>query len=517
MGRNKAHLLPILLLALPLAAQTDSVKPATVEGAVTDAVTGAAIPRVHVTLQGSIDGQPGQYGTTTTADGKFSITGIAPGSYSVQGERVGYVMPSGPRGRVQLTLKADDNKSGIEIKLTPTGAITGRVTGADGEPAEGVNVTAQGPRSDEFTNTDEKGQFRIGGLAPGKYRVKASVTGDMWGGRPEIRTDGTVEVHNAATYYPGTLAEKEAGRVQVRPGGETNGVDIQLASVPFVRVSGKVIGMPRGVVGNIIVWQGQGGNGIGLKPDGSFAIWRLDPGKYALTAEWEGPDGREVRTTPAEIEVAGSNIDNLELRAVPDSTITGRLESEIPEEAQPTSERVVTLMEVRTGRAGDTSAPVAADGTFRLEKVPAGKYRVALSGTNAYVKSMRLGSTVIDGAVLDLSNGSGGADLSLLVTAATGSISGTVQDDSGNAASAIVALTSGEDEFDFVPDRQVTAKADGAYTFTNLPPGTYRIVAMQDAGQGNSVFGYEDLMEAIEVRDGEKVTKDLKRQTGEAQ
>jgi hypothetical protein len=235
--RNRSSLSVILLAALPLAAQTGSGKPASVEGVVTNAVTGAPIPRVHVTLQRAFDGQSGQYGATAGADGKFAIAGIAPGSYSVDGKKPGFVMPTSPRDRIRVELEADDTKTGIEIKLMPTGTITGRVTDADGEPVEGASVEAQGTRSGDSAATDEQGQFRIGGLAPGRYRVKAS-SGGMWGGRPEIRTDGTVEVHNAASYYPGVLTEKEAGTVRVQAAGETTGVDIRLVRVPFVRVSG---------------------------------------------------------------------------------------------------------------------------------------------------------------------------------------------------------------------------------------------------------------------------------------
>ena len=114
---------------------------------------------------------------------------------------------------------------------------------------------------------------------------------------------------------------------------------------------------------------------------------------------------------------------------------------------------------------------------------------------------MRLGSTPIDGPVLDLSNGSGGADLTLLLSAATGSISGTVQ------AGTVVVLTG----FD---DRKATAGPDGTYTIDHLPPGSYQIVAVWDTEPVN-LIGYENLMETVDVGPGEKVTKDLQVRTPE--
>jgi hypothetical protein len=470
-----------LLCALPLAAQT-----ARVEGVVTNSVTGAPVPRAHVTLEGTIDGQRGRYGTTSATDGRFSITGITPGSFMPTAERVGFVPYLSVRAIEWVTLKANDSKTDIEIGLTPTGTITGRVTSCDGEPLEGAFVIAENGHNGVNATTDERGQYRIGGLAPGKYRLKASL-GDMVGGRPEIRTDGTEEVHNAATYYP--------GRVAVRAGEESIGKDIQLTRVPFVRVSGKVVTLPSGVEeATIMVWQGAGGTGTEIKPDGSFELWRLDPGKYTLAAEWNTPTGDHKQTAGTEIEVAGSNIDHLELRVVADSNIPGTLEFEEDRIKQLVAKELegprVQLESL--GAEGEHAEAVAPGGLFRLEKVSAGKYRIEIMDSNhLYVKSMRLGSKAIDGAVLDLSDGSGGADLSLVLSANTGSVSGTAP------VGALVKLTARYTEL------QTLVKADATYEFAGLAPGSYRLGIEDDD---------DDAMEDVVVGAGERVTKDLKRQ-----
>jgi Carboxypeptidase regulatory-like domain len=511
---RKAGLHVLLLCALPLAAQTGSGKLANVEGTTTSALTGALIPRVHVTLQGESQGESAQYATTSGIDGKFSITGIAPGSYSLTGNRVGFVRRD---DAVRFALKAGDIKTGIAIKLTPTGAIAGRVTDEDGEPVEGVTVFAEG-RVGDYVTTDEKGQFRIGGLVPGRYHVKASHE-DTWDGKPEIRTDGTVDMHTVTTWYPNALTENDAGTVVVQPAGETGGIEIQLVRVPFVRVSGKVVGLDSGAERPLItVSQGIGGNGSELKPDGSFEIWRLDPGKYRLSAEWTAPNGEHVETAGAEVEVAGSNIDNIELRVVAASDISGRLEFEDDQVKQMIPKTIpgpfVELFQMGAAAGNAGSPRVDSNGTFRLEKVPPGKYWLGFSDEKLYVKSMRLGSKEIDGAVLDLTNGSVGADLSLVLSTATGSISGTVLDSEGKAAAgALVVLTEAGPETGF-DARMATAGAEGAYTFANLPPGSYKLVAMEErnpAIRENNVIGYDQLTEVVEVETDARVTKNLKR------
>lgn len=57
-------------------------------------------------------------------------------------------------------------------KNKTTGSIKGKVKAESGESAEGVRVAArQGEREVASVSTDRKGQFEIGGLAPGRYNI----------------------------------------------------------------------------------------------------------------------------------------------------------------------------------------------------------------------------------------------------------------------------------------------------------------------------------------------------------
>jgi hypothetical protein len=115
-------------------------------------------------LKNPADDSASQYGAQTTDDGKFSIIGVqAIRDYVLSGTRAGYAL-----GRVSLTLQRKEKRI-IQLTLVPTGAITGRITDSAGGPIEHASVTAEGPDREDAT-TDENGQFRIGGLTPGKYR-----------------------------------------------------------------------------------------------------------------------------------------------------------------------------------------------------------------------------------------------------------------------------------------------------------------------------------------------------------
>jgi protocatechuate 3,4-dioxygenase beta subunit len=427
-------------------------------------------------------------------------------------ERVGFTFTADRSGRVgvQLAVRSGDKKDDIKLKLTPSGAISGRVTDADGEPMEGIFVSVMGGPSGMGQNaiTDDKGQFRIGGLAPARYRVKAAPMNVPL--PPEIRTDGTVEAHYIQTYYPNSPAEKSGGRVDVPAGAEVGGIGIQLLRSPVVGVSGLVADVPGGAEHMTIeIMQERSQRNMGIvKPDGTFQIWRLDPGKYTIAASGT-VNGRNMRTAPVEIEVAESNIEHIELRFVAPSDIEGQVEfeGEPAPQAQPAPQarpapRHLSFVDVSGGRASQT-AELAADGSFRVEGMAPNRYRVTASWGPAFVKSMRLGTTVIEGNVLDLLHGSGGAPLSVLVSSATGEISGIVRDDKGPAAGK-VSLWAVDGELYRFPMINF-AGSDGAYRLSGLAPGKYKLAATGDNDPED-----DDTTEVIEVQAGDKLTRDLK-------
>jgi protocatechuate 3,4-dioxygenase beta subunit len=352
---------------------------------------------------------------------------------------------------------------------------------------------------------------------------------------PEIRTDGTVEVNYAQTYYPNSRTEKGAGRVEVQAGAEIGGIGIQLVRAPIVGVSGTVAGMPRGAERMMIEmrqgWSVRGGGAV--KEDGTFQIWRLDPGKYTITGTWNS-NGQRMRTAPVEIEVAQANIEHIELRVIPPSDIAGHVEFEDEKAKQPpqppqgrlqtnqqTSQQTIPpkppplRLNVSDASGGPSPQPVMVgeDGSFRLEGLPPGRYRLIPAWGAVYVKSMRLGQTAIDGNLLDLTNGSAGAALSVLVSSATGEISGTVSDDKGPVAGVRVALLQADAE-GFTFPRLAATGEDGSYRLTGIAPGKYKLAAGGETDfQTLQALEPDDdsPVELVEVHAADKLTRDLKQ------
>lgn len=498
---------------LPAAAMLAQTAPPSfsVSGTVTNSVTGEPILRAHVTVHCTA-AQEQAYGALTNAKGDFTVGQLPAGSCWASAERVGFVALT----NINPSFTSGAATEGIKLTLTATGAITGRVFDSAGEPAQGVSVTAEGMSA----TTDDKGQFRLGGLSPGKYRVRAAR--QTVGLPQEIRSDGSAEVHESPTWYPDSLSAKTAQRVEVKAGAEVSGIDIRLVRTPLVMASGKVTGLPPGAK-NVMV-NTFSGQSASVKPDGTFTIWRLDPGKYTLVA-LSFSDQMQLMSAPVEIEVAGANLEHLELRMIPPFDLAGQMRFEDERarqpaqpaatpgrpapQAPPPAPRQVQLRPLDYHVGPVALAPIGVDDSFTVEKVQPGRYRVAINWGTGYVKSVRAGETESMGDILDVRNGPAGP-LTVTVSANFCEVSGTVSDSKGPVAGAEVSLVPAGD-----PSNSRVGRADsaGVYRFTRLAPGKYRLIPMEQRGSVNRPLPGQDPdddgEESVDLAPGDKITKDL--------
>lgn len=506
--------LPVAVLALGQTAP----EPASVAGTVSNSITGEPILRAHLSIRCNAPDHPqGQqaYGALSNAKGEFSIAPLPGGDCWLTAQRVGFLQTG-----TNFSLKSGIHKEDLKLKLTPTGAITGRVLDAAGEPVQGANVAAElASGNSQNTSTDDKGQFRIGGLSPGKYRVKASRRSLPL--PPEVRADGAAEMRDAATYYPDSLSAQMAQRVEVKPGIEASGIEIRMVQTPVVKVSGKVTGIPAGMK-DVTLNVMPSGLGSAIKADGTFVLWQLDPGTYTLRAQHWGQS--PVMSAPLDIEVATTNVENLELHMVPPFEIAGQLRFEddqareqpkpatrpngtVGRNPPPQSRNVRLSPAGRQYNAGDSTAALGDDDTFAVEKVQPARYRLTVSGVSGYVKSVRAGDTETDGDILDVRNGSRGP-VTITLSSNYCELSGTVGDSNGPAVDATVVLARADDL-----TRVAIARSDstGAYKF-RIAPGKYRLAVVDKDAMG---LGWEESdpdyyqPDEIELNAGDKISRNV--------
>jgi hypothetical protein len=489
---------------------------ASVSGSVVNSLTGAAVARAHVSLQ---NGQK-RFGALTDGSGNFTITGLSPGESFVTVDRTGFARILQPKN---VHIKAGEKTTGVELKLTPTGGITGTVFDPDGQPVQSAVVEVVGSDGEFRANTDNRGHYRLGGLSSGKYKVQASLPSQQL--PPEIRSDGTKDVHYPPVYYPGASSSKAATRVTVEAGQDTPAIDMRLIASPIVRVSGRVLNAPPGPVAiDLSYWTGPNGE-IGeeheVEPDGSFIVWGVDPGKYTLKARTEG--GRDApQSATLEINVGTSNVDGIELRVAEPLAISGRIQFEdeqarakaAPPKDLPPEEQTPHVILQPVSEGSTLSAPVGPDSTFQLEKVPPGRYRVSPGVFGAvFVKSLSWGAIQVEGNLLDTQNGSANSELVLTLSAKTAQIHGTVTDSKGPVPNASIHLMVDGQELEDVPTDEA-----GKYSFDEVAPGTYSILVLDKSPDEPAFFNafqsdlsdYEDSMVKIEVHSGDNLMQDLK-------
>src|SRR5262249_28573159 len=120
--------------------------------------------------------------------GRFAMQGIVPGKYEFNAQHAGFIDASyGARrpGRQGLTLslEAGQRVTAVVFRMTAQAVITGRIVDSDGDPVQGVSIPplqyryTRGKRELSplrFATTDDLGEYRLFGLAPGRYFLQAS-------------------------------------------------------------------------------------------------------------------------------------------------------------------------------------------------------------------------------------------------------------------------------------------------------------------------------------------------------
>lgn len=474
------------------AAETKSLSK--LEGRVVHAFTGEPLRRARVTLHHA-SRDPISLVFITGRDGRFAFENLEPGTYSLSAERDGFLGQSygaretGGRG-VPITVSAGMHLRDLELKLTPHGVISGRVVDDEGEPVPRAAVEVlragtgwSGPH--EYTN--DLGEFRIAGLAPGRYRLRANPNLKLFGGRmvlsqkPEARPPELL-----ATYYPSTTDPALAGTVEVAAGQEVAGITIQLRSGRLYKIEGVVLGVspehPAESLEVGLLPQVREGGFTSLpearvEPTGEFRLAGVPPGAYYITVGLRHRRPRLLGKTP--VEVMDADLEGVVLSIEPPLTVSGvvRVEGGKQKDLAPTH---VWLRQVDGLWYGQEPAEVLPDGTFRIQGLLRDKYTVdfSVARSGSYLKALRVGGRELPGWELDLTNAESGVQIELLMGVGTASIEGVATEEDRPAAGARVMAVPDDARPGRTHRRHTTvADQNGQFQLGFLPPGRYKVYA----------------------------------------
>ena len=541
-----------------------------VAGQVANATTGEPLGKAELTLRRTdmrpgMGGIPGSYSGTADSSGRFLIQKVEPGRYRLTARRNGYVAgeygatdPS--RAGNPITVDRAQNLAAINIRLSPHGVITGRITDPDGDAMAGVQVQAyryryvQGRRqlaAQAGASTNDLGEYRIYGLPPGKYYLSAAYRaagqgggqGGGPGGRGGMGPGGQAQSAEPAdswapSYYPGVYDPGSASVLDVLAGSELAHINLRLAKVRTYRVRGQVTsdvvsggrGMSVSLTSRNEIARDAARNAR-VDQQGAFEISSVLPGIYSLTASSMGPGNSAYARR--EVTVSGSDVDGIKLRIPAPVEIGGKVTFE-----DASSAPSLTGMQVRLqlrDSAGSSPAPrggggpggqgsaagalgrVTNDGSFKLTNVIPDAYLVSVSNTpqGYYVKSVRVGNADALTSGFEIS---GATSIEIVLHANAGTVSGLVLNPETvkAAVSATVALVPQEPERAGLSAFYKTGSTDqyGQFTMQNVSPGEYKLFAW-DVVESGAYMDPEFIRplasqgQSVSIREGSQQTVQL--------
>jgi protocatechuate 3,4-dioxygenase beta subunit len=504
------------------------------EGQIVNAATGSPVKKAAIMLMRAdvvASGPPPSYTTTSDAEGKYAMKGIEPGKYRMTVTRNGFVNATyGARGQFRpgalISLDRAQTIRNVDVRLTPHGVVTGRILDEEGEPVSFANVNVmtfryvQGKKQLMNTGnatTNDLGEYRIFGIAPGKYYLSATARSNamMMGPAIERPAVGQPEEDYVPTYYPGTVDMASAALVEVGGGATVSGLNLTLSKARTVHVKGHVTNMvsPQRPVQVMLTPRNSVGFGGPMRSNpvdaaGNFDLRGVTPGSYFAFANLN-EDGK-MYTARVPVEVGGSNVENVNLTLAPGSDVPGTLRVE-GDTTQEFSNTNVYLQPAEAGVinfSGVSPARLKDDRSFVLQNAGSAAFRVLVMGLpdGMYVKAIRAGDLDVLAAGLDLSKGTA-PPLEILIGQHAPAVTGSVQDPGTGqpAPGATVVLIPQEKERrdQNTYYRQTATDQRGAYTLKNVPPGEYKVFAWEDLEPG--AYMDPEFMKPIEGK-GESVS-----------
>lgn len=438
----------------------------------------------------------------TGPEGNFVLRGLEKGHYRIRATKRGFadLLPEKSSART-INIPGSEEQP-LTIALVPTGVITGRVMDPVGQPirnamatalvrragAEGVRLLPQGSP----VLVDDRGEYRLYDLPPGRYTVVAASSG---------RSSGSAF---APVYFPGTYDATRAGFFPVEGATERRGTDLLVPGTGLYHLRGMVTGQrttgasDKGDTAVTLVPASGAGLPFGMvnaDSEARFQFSGVPPGAYYAIAlspvigrSAMGPiPGAQAMQGIAQVEIGPRDVSDAIIVLRPGFAIAGQVRFSHPGRANQACLRsaTVALYSVNPIQPGPPlTAKVTPSGQFKFQDVFEGNYRISLrtEGGGCSLERVTLGGHTMDGAIVTLDGTRGQEQLVLWLTAEGGSVVGTVADADGvHAGGALVLI---------MPEalaaraysegiQSAAAGSDGRFEFRQLPPGQYVLLAVQ--------------------------------------
>ncbi len=518
------------------------------EGSVVNSLTGQPVRKARVMFAGP-DGGEG-VSATTDSQGKYAVAGLAPGVYSVSANHQGFQTQSygakkpGEQKGTPLELTAGSTRTKVDLSLTPLAVIVGHVRDEDGDPMRDVQIALMtyryGPSGRKLlaqngAQSDPTGEFRLFDIEPGQYYLRATPPS------AQVSTVAEETGAYATVFYPGATEAAAAAPVTIAAGQELRGLDFALRPASTANIRGRVIkpegsgscavdleeqpdtgvmsdvgGVTGGVVinlagamdGNLVAMGDDGENtGRRVKPDGRFEFRTIPSGSHILVARCQVD--KQTYRARLQVELSRADLENVELRPVAPSNITGHVRIEGESKHSVNEARVMVVLGFDFV---NPNGAVNENGEFAFHELGPNSYRLHVEAPeDLYVKSVEWGGRDVSDSGIDLSAGGATANVDVLLSANGGAIEGSVE----NGAGATITLIPADPHRAASTARTAQADRDGHFNFAGVPPGRYHLFAWEHVEVEAVLYDaefrkpYESKAQTLEITEKQKATAQL--------
>jgi protocatechuate 3,4-dioxygenase beta subunit len=461
-----------------------------ITGIVRAADTGAPLRGAEIRLAGANleTALGGVRGAFTDASGRYEFSGLPEGRYTLAASKVRYLTMSHGQTRAgdqarPVGVVSGQRVENIDFALPAGAVIVLRVGDHFGDPAAGFRVNlyqarfsagerslAPVPTSSYGSVTDDRGEIRLSGLAPGEYYVSAG----SFPSPPYLTATGAQEVQ---TFYPGSVTDAEAQAITVGLGEEVV-VAFKTVFARAARVSGSIVGAngsPDVRMGRRVADSSLNFVDVDVAADGSFSAMNLAPGNYEITAATVTEIGS------LRVAVAGEDVTGLVLTMRPVVPLRGKVTFEGTQPAGIAQAAFVLRPEFTETPLLPDAARYKPDWTFEIPALDGtGLFRADLP-PGWFLQAVRLDGRDVTDTVMDFLNYQG-KEIEVVFTQRAAEITGRVIDDAGRDIPNFVAVVFPEDQQRWTPLTRTIARVrpdqQGRFSFRGLPPGRYLVAAI---------------------------------------
>jgi 5-hydroxyisourate hydrolase-like protein (transthyretin family) len=502
-----------------------------IAGTVVNAMTGAPLARATVSLA-ETQNLSRMLTLVTPENGHFEFSNLSQAKFSLQGSRNGFVT-SGYEQHEQYSTAivtgpgfSTDN---LVLRLMPLAVIYGHVFDESGDPVRSAQLHLYFEdhgggmtevRTAGVASADDRGFFDLGPLRPGTYYLSADAkpwyavhpTSGQGGNDSPQSVPASLDVAYPTTFYGGATEAENASPIEVK-GGDRQEVDMRLSPVPSLHLLFHIpedTARPHG--GPMPIFQKRefdseqnvAASEMRAVGPGVYELTGLPAGRYDVRM-LGGNSGEMEQFNEINLTHDGQDLSMTAGEALGRLKLTIKMAGEEP----PPKHFAVGLRDAR--RHISNVVPVDATGDLSFDGIKPGKYAIVVLSEKRYAVTRAWTATGdVAGSEVNITPGAN-VQLTVEVAAGEAGIEGVAQKNGKPASGVMVALVPKDPETHVELFRRDQSDFDGTFLLRGVIPGTYTIVAIEDAWgfdwlKSGVLARYAEHSQTVVVRDSMRGT-----------